>query len=79
MGRSVHVLAAMGCDHLGYLRLGKQDCEEMKRPRFRDLGGTIEDRQARMEAFRLFGTLPKCNRGFRQLAQDRIKVREANK
>ena len=51
----------------------------MKRPRFRDVGGTIEDRQARKEAFRLFGTLPKCNRGFRQLAQDRIKVREANK
>ena len=53
----------------------------MKRPRFRDLGGTIEDRQARKEAFRLFGTLPKANgdRGFRQLAQDRIKVRDANK
>jgi len=49
------------------------------KPRFKDLGGTLSDRQKRLNEFRQRDVLPKVERPFRQLANDGCKIRNEAK
>jgi hypothetical protein len=47
------------------------------KPRFKDLGGTLSERQQRLNDFRYRDVLPKVDRPFRQLANDHCKIRKS--
>jgi len=49
------------------------------KPRFKDLGGTLSERQQRLNDFRYRDVLPNAHgdRSFRQLANDHCKIRKS--